>query len=396
MHPIALLRYLLLPLRFQPLFLIVVFAVLITAAEVNGLWGLPVVVILGSWFFKYAFAILDEVIHGRRDPPVLSFEMTNPFEQRPLGLFFILATFYTLTDALHPWLNDQAITALRAVLLSIVPAMIASIAANGRIRDAFDPGAVFGTIARIPFAYAILLVSIGTLWFFAAWALKSAPFSFSDLWRKENFLPGQIVTAIGVNGLLSSMVRLMMLMYLWFATFACIGGTIYERRRELDFDAAASPERIAARKNRELEKERDKVMDRIFAEVRGGAFTNAGDQVRRLIEQAPDPLEEGRWLYARAAAAVDQGLAEFIAQLLLDRLLKLRPTGESLTILRERLAVNAGFKATTAGRTLQWAQLARDAGDRGAARKLLTNFDDRYPNDPMKEVAARLQIELQR
>lgn len=396
MSPAALFRYLVVPLHPASFGIIVVFAVLITAAELNGLWGLPLVVILGSWFFKFGFAILEDVMHGKRKPPLLSMEMVNPFQQRPLGLLAILLLFYALTDALHPWLRDAGVTIVRIISLSILPAMIGSMVANGRFRDAFDPVAVFGTIARIPLAYAMLLISIGSMWLIAAWLFKSAPFTFDDLWRKENFLPAGIVMSIGFDGLLASLLRLTALMYLWLAMFACIGGTIYERRKELDFEASASPERAAARANRELERERDKLMDRILAEVRGGAFANAGEQVRALIDRAPQPLDEGRWLYARATAASDQRLAEYLADLILDRLLPIRATGDALTIVRERIARNADYKPRTAGRALQLAQLARDAGDKPLARKLLSDFDGCYPNDPLQPVAAKLSLDLQR
>ena len=396
MSPLALLRYLAVPLYPASLGIIVVFSVLITAAEMNGVGGLVVVVVLGSWFFKFGFAILEDVMHGKRKPPLLSAEMVNPFQQRPLGLLLILLLFYALTKELQPWLSDTGVMVVRGFLLAILPAMIGSMAANGRFRDAFDPIAVFGTIARIPLAYAMLLASIGVMWLIVAWLFKSAPFTFDDLWRKENLLPGQIVESIGLEGLMASMLRLTALMYLWLAMFACIGGTIYERRQELDFEAAASPERAAARANRELERERDKIMDRILAEVRGGSFASAGEQVRALIDRAPQPLEEARWLYVRAGAATEQDLAEYIAELMLDRLLPMRATGDALTIVRERVAHNAAFKPRAAGRTLHLAQLARDAGDKPLARKLLSGFNGRYPNDPMSPVAAKLESDLQR
>src|SRR5258708_30947350 len=102
MHPISLIRYLRLPLHTAPLLVIVIFGLLLTLAEHAGVFGIPALAIVGSWFFKYSFVLLDELIDGRSEPPVLSSEMANPVEQRPLGLFLLLVSFYSLSEALRP------------------------------------------------------------------------------------------------------------------------------------------------------------------------------------------------------------------------------------------------------------------------------------------------------
>jgi hypothetical protein len=199
-----------------------------------------------------------------------------------------------------------------------------------------------------------------------------------------------------MHGVVAGLFGLMLFMYLWLAMFACIGGTIYERRRELAIDPAGSPERAAARIDAELQRQHDKTMERIFAELRGGALGNAGATVRRLIEQSSQPLEECRWLYARAVSIADPRLANYLAQVTLPRLLSVRATGEAFTMMRERLSVTPDFRPDTGGQLLQLVQLARDAGDRAMARNLLADFGSRYPNDPLASAAEKLQADLAR
>lgn len=86
MQVFAPLKYLIVPLRVAPLLVIVIFSVLLTLAKHAGIFGIPMLVIVGSWFFKYAFVLLDAVIDGHREPPVLSMEMVNPVEQPPRNL----------------------------------------------------------------------------------------------------------------------------------------------------------------------------------------------------------------------------------------------------------------------------------------------------------------------
>jgi hypothetical protein len=396
MHPIALLHYMGLPLRTAPLVLIVLFSLMLTLAVHAGIFGVPLFLMIGSWFLKYGFALLDNVIEGRRDVPVISAEIVNPFQQRPLWLFFLLILFYFLTALLQPWIGSFAVTGLRIFLLALVPSMVASMSITGRFVEALNPITVFGTIARIPVAYGALLVTIGGLWFVAIELLQAVGDSTAGHLQLESLLPQQIFFLVGTHGVIAGLFGLMLFMYLWLAMFACIGGTIFERRRELAIDPAGSPERAAARIDAEVERQRDKTMERIFAELRGGALGNAGATVRKIIEQSSQPIEECRWLYVRATLLADQRLANYLAQLSIPRLLSARATGEALKMTRDRLSVAPDFRPETGGQLLQLVQLARDAGDRAMARNLLANFSKCYPNDPMESAAAKLQADLAR
>ncbi len=79
-------RYLLMPFRAAPLILVVILTVLWTLfINFGKIIGIPGDFILLSWFFKYCYALLDAVIAGHKDLPVMSVEMVNPVdEQRPL------------------------------------------------------------------------------------------------------------------------------------------------------------------------------------------------------------------------------------------------------------------------------------------------------------------------
>jgi hypothetical protein len=367
-------RYLLWPLRTAPLLLIVIFSVLLVLAQKAGLFGIPMALIIGSWFFKYAFVMLDYILDGRKEPPVLSAEMANPVEQRPLGIFFLLVAGYVLTGKLEQWLGPLAVGVLRLVLLCAVPAMVAAMSVTGRFADALNPVAVVGTIARIPAAYALLLFGIAALW----------------------FVPAVLLLAAGVHLSVGSLFGIMLFMYLWLAMFACIGGTLYEHRHELDIDAAQAPERLQAQADAALERERKKILDPILAEVHGNALANAGASVRRLIEAAPQPLEESRWIYAHVAKWSDQRVADYVAQLMLTRLLEQRATGGALQLVRDRLLASPSFRPQTAAQLLRMAELARDAGDRPTARRLLQDFEKSFTNDATTPALAQLRSQLER
>jgi hypothetical protein len=89
------LRHLRRPARDSSALLIIVFATLLSVslrAGPYGLYGLPMTLLLVSWFFKYAFVLFDHVVHGFDEPPTLDICMVNPFdEQRPLVQLAIIA-----------------------------------------------------------------------------------------------------------------------------------------------------------------------------------------------------------------------------------------------------------------------------------------------------------------
>ncbi len=115
-----------------------------------------------------------------------------------------------------------------------------------------------------------------------------------------------------------------------------------------------------------------------------------------MIAEAPQPLDECRWLYHSAATFEDPRLANYLAQLLLPMLLTRRATGEVLDIVRARLTVSADFRPQTAAQLLRLVDLACVAGDRATARQLLADLDRHYNADPLADSLALRHIQLQR
>jgi hypothetical protein len=185
-------------------------------------------------------------------------------------------------------------------------------------------------------------------------------------------------------------------MYLWLAMIACIGGIVYEYRDELGYEPMESPERTEQKSQAETDRDRNRTMDTIFAELRGGAFNNACKSAVAIVEGSPDPLDVFRWMYARASTWPDQRLAAYLVRLCLPRLLEARASGEALDRVRERLRADADFRPDTAAHLLRVAALARDAGDRPIARALLRDFDRHFPNDSAAAMAAKLAADIAR
>jgi hypothetical protein len=371
----AIFRYLAMPLQTAPLLLIGIFSILLVVAAKAGLIGIPLGLILLSWFSKYSFVLMDRLAEGVAEPPVLSTEMVNPLdEQRPMILLLMAIGLFYASDAASYWIGNRGALVLRFAVGALLPAVVAVQGATGMVVQSLNPRRVLGLIARLRGDYLLILGFIALVWVFSRFVVESA-----------------------VGDMLPLVLRIALLMYAWLATFSLIGGVLFERRFDIGLDDVNALESLDTGDDEDTpdERARDREMDRIYAEWRGGAHANAWKTVLSLVDKSSDQIAELRWLYQRAAQWPDGRLADRLARELLPRLLAKRITGEALDLTRDRLKRDPRFRPTGSADLLTLVQLARTAGDRANARLLLRDFSTLYPGDPAQAMVDRLNTQLQ-
>ncbi len=100
------------------------------------------------------------------------------------------------------------------------------------------------------------------------------------------------------------------LMYAWLASFAMIGGVLYVRRAELWLSSHRIHRNARRRKKSvSVSVSIDLLIDRIFAEWRGGAYGNAWRTIEKPLSSSPRPGDELQILFQRASQWPDQRLA---------------------------------------------------------------------------------------
>jgi len=241
--------------------------------------------------------------------------------------------------------------------------------------QSLNPRRVLGLIVRLRGDYLVILGFIALVWLFARFVLNSS-----------------------IGAVLPLVVQVALIMYAWLAVFALLGGMLFERRFDIGLEDVHTPESVVAGDDDDDapdERARDKEIDRIYAEWRGGAHANAWNTVLGLVGKSSDPMGELRWLYQRAAQWPDGRLADRLAREMVPRLLAQRSTGEALDLVRERLKKDARFRPAGSADLLTLVQLARAAGDRATARVLLQDFSKLYPGDPAQAMVDRLNTQLQ-
>lgn len=356
-----------------PLLLVGLFSLLLVVALQAGIFGLALLCIIGSWFLKYAFVLLEHTAQGRPGAPVLSMEDANPFgEKRPLLFALLIAAWFGLTLLIGAALSEPLAGALRIVGMIALPAVIAVHAVTGSLPQALNPRSVFGMMQRLGSSYFVVMVVATACALLAQWIVLDDVANLGLLWR------------IACS------------MLLWLLLFALLGAVIHDRRLEIGFDPEHSPEKTAQRDTAELEKERARFIDQVFAEYRSGASQNAWQSIQRRVGAGAAAIPEYQWLLQRMAPWPGQSLTQRVARELLGLLLEHHRNGEALQVVRAQVTTDAGFRPATAEQTVQMAQLARDGGDWPLARTLLSDFEARFPAHPARGRVTQLVEQLRK
>lgn len=359
------------PLRTAPLLVILTFSVLLFLALKATLLGLWLGLLLLTGFFNYTFVLLDSVISGDAEPPVLSIEMMNPVSApRSLVLLaLVLVAFFTSQAAVY-WFGAALGVVAGIACAAILPALLAIQAVTGSTTQAFNLPTALRLIARLGADYATIVVFI-----------------------VGSTLIGMFAMSLAV---LPTVLKLAIALYLWLASFCLIGGVVRERGDDLGLEDAWTPERFESDDDADQERLRTQFVDRVYAEWRGGAHANAWQTVMERVGQGANTLAELEWLYERIARWPDPRLANRLAREILPRLLAARRNGEAVDMVRARVRSDPQFRPQSSGDLLQIAGLVRDAGDRPTARTLLRDFDRFYPDDAARTAAAELIQQLER
>jgi hypothetical protein len=366
--PTTLLRALQIPLRSAPLILIALFSVALTVALNVGLFGVPLALILSSWYLKYTFAILDVTAAGTGEPPVLSVEMVNPLdERRSLVLLVLVVAVFFASGAVSYWFGNAGAIAVSVLAFAILPGVIAVQGASGSILQSLNPRIWYGTVRQLGVDYLWLLLAIGAIAGLAAIATL-----------------GPLLGTIAF------------VMYAGLAIQALIGGVLYEHRNDEWFEEANLPQRLVTGEDPHLEAKRRNFIDAVYAEWRSGAQQNAWRDVVAQYEKSDEPVEELRWMYQRIEVWPDQRLANRIAQELVRRLLEQKNNSETFRLVRQRLAADRDFRPLASTELIRLVTLARDVGDRTTARALLREFERFYPNDPQGTMVEELRKQVER
>jgi hypothetical protein len=349
--------------------LVLIFPVLLWLAANAGLIGIPLALIVSSWFFKYAYVLFDHVVRGQDEPPALDINMVNPAnEQRPLAQLVIVLILAAGVYVVGARYSRPLAWCVAGLVTLAIPASVAVLGLEGNPFKAIYPVALWHMIRGLGHLY------LGVLGFIGLVILILASAQRLDLWMPVSIALG---------------------MYSTLTVFSVLGGALYERRHELGLETWHSPERTE-KKERQLDVQASqRIVTEAYGMVRVGEHVNAWKMLQEWLTSRGPSVEDYRWLLSRVSSWPDPRYANRLTEEYVARLLALRLTGEALDVVDQRLRVDAGFRPKTALATFRIAQLAMLGGRAsGVARVLLKDFGARFPNDAQVNAAKTLLRQL--
>ncbi len=343
-------RYLLMPFHATSLILVAVFTIVWGYAIKGGIFGIPADLILASWFSKYCFVLLDSVVAGHKELPVLSVEMLNPVdEQRPLVQAIIVALGFIASWWVYHSVGPVLGLALGAILVMALPASVALLAISDSWLHALSPLAIGRVVKGLGLTYVgVLVVTLGGM------ALV-------------------VTLALTLDSLL---LTLLLAQLLFIAMFCYIGGAVFESRIDLQLATRTFDERLAERDERRHAAERAAVLDRTYSLLRLKRRNEAWAHLQAWMrEHCPDshPFTEYHELLVASCAWEDPIIADRVAGEYLEKLLANGETGVALEALEIRLRSSPSYCPSSLAMAARLAELAMLSGRKVTGRQLQAN-----------------------
>lgn len=296
---------------------------------------LLVLFILLSWLNKFAFALLEHVANGRRDTPVASVEMLHSLGDARVWLQPTLAAGIVIAISLA---HTPVALAISLAVALLMPASMTALVASPRALDAVNP-VFFVRLIRDFGPWYFVLLAAAAVCVGACYALYEMDGS-----QFLRFTAAQLVVLM---------------------THALIGAVIFHRRLELSFEPAISPERTAARQQKELDSVRQQALDDFYGAIRAREPARAAAGLTKWLSSAG-----GARLAVDVEAMIDEasrwpdqrGLATLVRAVV----------AQSLTARQNALAVRAMELGLTHQPTL-----ALDSADDAAALATLARQGSR-------------------
>lgn len=329
------------------LILVVVDALGLALAAQAGFIGIPLALTLFSWFFKYAYALLDSVAHGVDEPPVMSVEMVNPLSQRPLAQLAVCGG----AVAAVLWTDGALRWALIAFFVATLPASVAILGVTGNIVQALNPWALVTVVRKLGRCYLEIVAACVVMGILLILVLPTS------LWLIAKLCVAQLAI---------------------LSVFNLIGAALYERRDALDIDVTHSPEKNQELREQERQRQRSRMIDAMYTQARVRKY-EAMDAIQKewLDAASQQELEIDVPFIVTSAVSWDDQRA--LARIAAPGILQLhagKSTTDALDSLESALNCDSTFQLGNVKATVELAELAKAAGRRALARKIVSTCGD--------------------
>ncbi len=318
-----------------------------------GILGLPLLLLLIPWFAKYLFVILSFAALGRPDVPVLSEELINPAQARPLFILFLILVF----GAAYWSAARVSQGAENAVILSaifLLPAMISVVVISDNPFRSLNPLILFRLILSLRLNYAGVAIALGLL-----------PVLFPRLMALH--LPTPLVIFV--------------LLYWLLIVFRFLGHGLYLNRAELGLQVIHAPEIAEAKAERVATTAHKACLDEVHLYSSAGHYDRAYQTVCEYIKGQADPDAAEAWFLERLLAWENTRVGVRLARRAVSRLLAANDVATAWRWGERCLRIDTGFCVKSSAEALALAIYARQAGRKKLAYAVLQPFTQEASED---------------
>jgi len=298
------------------------------------------------WLTQYALVMIDDAANGVRESQTASLEMATAFQDARAWVHPALAVAIGVALYFNPDVPRWPALVFAALLF---PASLGACATTGHAVHALHPG----ELARIMRGFGP--------WYPALVVFVLACAGLGLLVARSRASMILIVASIEMLLLLA---------------YAGVGGALYIRRRELDFEPRNSPERIAQREEDARRAQRQQVFDGLYKDLRVRESARATTEAARWFRAAaPEHLKGDvhallqagtRWNEPREYPRLLRGL--------MPVMLELKQPALALSLADAGIAVAPGFAPATESDALTLIRYAQQTGRKRLALSLLDNY----------------------
>jgi hypothetical protein len=298
------------------------------------------------WLTQYALHLIDDAANGEHQSAAASVEMATAFLDARAWVHPAMAVGIAVALYFNP--DWPRLPVLIAAAL-FFPASLGACAISGHALHALHPGRIAGVMFGLGVWYPVVV----------AFTLGCA-------------LVGMLVAQqLESRILIVATVEMLLLL-----VYAGIGGVLYVRRRELDFEPRKSPERVARRVEDDRHADRQRFVDELYGDLRVRESAKAAAKVTTwLRETKPEHLKGDLHALLQAGAGWNEPRAyPQMLRALLPVLLEMKQPALAFSLVEAGLAAAPTFAPAAEAEALVMIRYAQQTGRRRAARTLLENY----------------------
>lgn len=353
---LKLLQYLLRPAGAGAAGVVLLFGIGFSLVSWAGLFGLPVTLMLLSWFWKYAFVLFDSTVRGEPEAPALDIQMLNPLDElRPLAQLIIMALAGFVVWWVAATFGTPAGLVVAALALIFLPASVAMLGLERNAFKALNLLALGKLMRGLGLQYPALLGII------AVYALALLFMFRISLWPYFQYVSA---------------------MFAMLSVFSALAGAVYLRRDELGLSVWHSREIDAQRAQDQVRKLDEQALLHAYGLTRANRHIDAWQALNEWLQSRGHAREAYHWAIERTLSWGDARYRTRLTQEFLERLLDKHETGEALRVLEAALQHDPGFRPKTLSSTQRLADLATAGGAPGVARAMQSGLPNRTKDEP--------------